>query len=129
MRPFSLGIVARFASGAFAGLVFGAVDLFRACSTGWVGLASAAAVVGLWIWYGQIIGCGLWVARWLASVIRPCLPNWISGLAVTGAVAGAFTLLLARKVFAEAGIQRTSVGSWGTWVVPVAVAVTAWTAI
>ena len=42
---------------------------------------------------------------------------------------GRFTLLLARKVFAGAGIQRTLVGIWGTWVVPLAVAVTAWVAL
>lgn len=129
LRPFSFGLVARLASGAFAGLVFGVSDLLRACDAGWVGISTAAAVVGLWIWYGQVIGGGLWVTRRLASAIKPRLPHWIAWHAVTGAVAGSFTLLLSRKVFGEAAIRRTSVGSWGTWMVPVAVAVAAWAAI
>lgn len=129
-RSLSLGLVAPLGLGALAGLAFGGSDVVRASlANGWVGVSSALAVLGLWQLFGQIVGLALWLNRRVAAAIKPRLPKWLQWHTVLALTAGVFTLLLARKVFAGAGVRRTLLGSWGTWGVPLAVASTAWVAL
>jgi len=113
------------------GLAFGTADLVRVCvsNVGWVGTSSALAILGLWLCFGQVVGVGLWLIRQFAAAIKPRLPRRVAWQTLPALLAGGLTLLLARKVLSGAGISRTSVASWGTWVLPLAVTVTAWAAL
>ena len=126
-----LGFVTFLGSAALAGLAFGVADLVRACwtSSEWIGKSSAVALLGLWIWFGQFVGIGLWLARCLAAVIKARLQSRLAWQTLLSLAAGGLTLLLARKVFAGAGIRGTIAASWGAWAVPLAVTLTAWVAL
>ena len=127
----ALRVSARVGSAALAGLAFGIADIVRASLAvrGSVSLTSGAALLGLWLWFGQMLGVLVWLARLLGTAIKRGLPNrgaWHGLLAV---LAGTVTLLLARKVFAGSGIRPTYVGAFGPWVVPLCVGLGAWIAL
>ena len=129
-RSLSAGLAAPLGSGALAGLAFALSDVARACvATGWVGATNVLALLGLWLWLGQMVGAAGWLSRRVAVAIQARAPRWVPWRAVLGLAAGIFTLLLARKVFLGPGVRRTLLGSWGVWILAPAVAVTAWVAL
>ncbi len=127
-RPFAPGLLKLLGSGSFAGFAFGASDVFRASLAvpGWLGVSSAAALLGLWLWFGQLLAVVFWAAGLVAAVIKARLPNRAAWHVLLTFLAGAVTLLLARKMFSGGGIRRTHVGNWGPWVLPLCVVLGAW---
>jgi hypothetical protein len=87
-----------------------------------------AAILGLWLWFGQILAVFTWLARFCGAAIRRKLPSRAAWHAFLALFAGLGALLLAHKVFAGGGVRRTYVGSWGTWVVPLSAVLGAWLA-
>jgi len=88
-------------------------------------ISAIAGVLGLWLWFGQLLGAVAWLARLSGTAIKRRLTHplaWHGILALTG---GGVALLLARKIFAGGGVRQTYVGSLGPWVVPLCVALTA----
>lgn len=117
-------------SGAVAGLVLGLSDVVRAslAAGSWVGLPVAAALCGLWLWFGQLLAIVAWGGRLLAASIKRRLSHAAAWPALVAVFAGAVTLLLARKLFAGGGIRQTYVASLGTWALPLCIAAAAWLA-
>jgi len=129
-RPFAVELWRRLGSGSLAGLVFGVIDVLRAdAAVGhWVSPSIAAALLGLWLWFGQTLGLAFWLCRRLVAVIKRSMPNPVAWQALAALFAGTLSLLLANKVFAGDGISRTHIGSVGAWVIPLAVVILAWLA-
>lgn len=133
-RPAS-GPLSRFAfqwwasvgSGSMAGFVFALADICRASTAAhaWIGWTSSMAVLGLWLWFGESLGCVVWLARMSAVALKRRMPNRVAWHGLLVLMAGGLALLLARKVFAGGGIRQTYVGRLGPWVVPLGVALSA----
>lgn len=123
------GMLTLVGAGAFAGALFGVSDVTRASANGWVGTSSAAAIVGLWIWFGQLLALAYGLVRAIAATIKRRLPSWLTWHAVVAMTAGALTLLLVRKVFSGAGVRNSSFAKVGEWLVPCAVTLGAWCAL
>ncbi len=130
-RAIALRLSAWVGSASLAGLTFGVTDIVRASLAvrGSVGLSNAAALLGLWLWFGQMLGVLVWLAGLLATATKRRLPNRFAWHALLAMLAGTVTLLLARKVFAGSGISRTYAGAVGPWVVPLCVGLGAWVAL
>jgi Sulfatase/Putative metal-binding motif len=130
-RALSADLLSLLGSAALTSLVFGISDLIRASSSanGWIGASSASAIVGIWMWFGQIVGVASWLTRHLVAALKLRMPKWIAWQTLPSVVAGGLTILLARKVLSGAGVRQTSVASWGAWVMPLAVTITAWVAL
>ena len=126
-RTFLRPLTASIGSGASAGLVFGVSDIVRASSAsdGWIGLQCCAAVLGIWLWFGAILGVVFFGARLVGAAVKRRMPNAIAWHGLLTVIAGGIALLLARKVFAGGGIRRTYIGSLGPWVVPLGVMLSA----
>ncbi len=113
--------------GALAGFAFGVSDVVRAdFVAGTLSWSTAAAVVGLWLWFGQILGVVTWLVQLLAAAAQHRLPNRMLWRAVLTLITGVATLLLARRVFAGPGIRETFVGNLGPWAVPALAVLGAW---
>ena len=106
-------------SGSIAGLVLGGVDTLRASAAvgGWVGLPITSALLGLWIWFGVLLGVAIGLLRSGNSALRRRLPNRLAAHGLLVLVVTGVALLLARKVFSGSGIRQTHAGSWGPWLV------------
>jgi len=127
-RSLALELLKFVGSGSLAGLAFGLSDLVRASLAvgSWGSVTISAALLGLWLWFGQMLGFLLWMTRLLVAVIKRRLSKPIAWHALLALVASALALVLARKVFAGSGIRRTAVGSFGVWLVPVCVGGGVW---
>ncbi|MEI9939890.1 MAG: sulfatase-like hydrolase/transferase [Pseudomonadota bacterium] len=102
----------------------------RASSTvgSWIGLSLAAALVGLWIWFGQMLAIVVGTTILLIGLIKRRFPNRLAAHGLLALTSGAITLVIARKVFAGGGIRQTQIASLGPWVVPTAVVLSVWVA-
>jgi hypothetical protein len=127
-RAIALRLSTSVGSASLAGLMFGVSDIVRASLAvrGSVGLSNAAALLGLWLWFGQMLGVLGWLARLLAEATKRRLPNRFAWHLLLAVLASTVTLLLARKVFAGSGIRRTYLGAVGVWAVPLCVGLGAW---
>lgn len=128
LRALAFDLFATLGSASVAGWLFGASDLARACSAagGWVGVSTAGALFGLWLWFGQLLGVALWLVHRSGSWVKRRLPSEVLWHASLALLAGAFTLLLAHKLLEGGGIRRTAVASFAPWVLPVGVGLLAW---
>jgi choline-sulfatase len=86
-------------------------------------------MLGLWLWFGQMLGVLVCVARLLAAATKQRIPNRFAWHGLVAILAGTLTLLLARKVFAGSGIRRTYVGAAGPWIVPLCIGLGTWVAL
>ncbi|MES1185305.1 MAG: sulfatase-like hydrolase/transferase [Myxococcales bacterium] len=125
VRPFALQLLTSLCSGSLAGLAFGVSDVVRATSAlgGSLELPIAAALLGLWLWVGQVLGLFVWLIRILAAAVERRMPSRIACHCLWALLTGGLALLVARRVFSGAGIRATYVGSWGPWVAPLCVGV------
>lgn len=113
--------------GSLTGFAFGLCDIARAeFVAGTLSWSIAAAVLGLWLWFGQILGAAFWLTYLLAAAARRRLRNRILWRAVLTLIVGVAMLMLARKVFAGPGIRQTFVGCLGPWAVPALALLGAW---
>jgi hypothetical protein len=131
LRASALRLSTWIGSASLAGLAFGLIDIARASLTfrGSVGLSNAAAVLGLWLWFGQLLGVLLCLARVLGAATKRRLRTRFAWHAFLAMLAGSVALLLARKVFAGSGIRRTYVGAVGPWAAPLSIALGTWVAL
>jgi len=82
-------------------------------------------VVGLWLWFGQLLGLAAWLVRFVSTAIKRRLRYPFAWHGLLTLIAGGVAALFARKIFAGGGIRQTYVGSLGPWVVPLCVILTA----
>jgi hypothetical protein len=115
-------------AGSIAGVLIGISDLVRIAANGdgWVGTRIAAAVLGLWLWVGQLFGLGIWLVHCLARQAQLRIPRAEMRRALYAVVVSALAFVLALKLFSGAGVQRTRTGTWGPWLVLVASLPSAW---
>jgi choline-sulfatase len=131
LRAFALRLSTWIGPASLAAFAFGVTDIVRASLAvrGSVGPSSAAALLGLWLWFGQMLGVLVCLARLLAAATKHRVPNRFAWHGLWAMLAGAIALLLARKVLAGSGIQRTYLGAIGAWVIPLCVGLGTWVAL
>lgn len=116
---------------SIGGLCFGIADLWRvnaALGFDRLGWSTGAALLGLWLWFGQLIGLALGTARLLGTAIKCRLKSENAWCGLLAVVVTAISFLLARKVVEGGGIRRTQLAAFAPWVVPLCSAPSAWIA-
>lgn len=91
-----------------AGVVFGTADIVRAALAvpSSVSFGTGMAVLGLWLWFAQLLGVVTWSARNLAAKVRRSVDSRKAELALLTLCLGLVGLALVRRFIADGGVHR-----------------------